>query len=108
MSKLNAYEKGSRKDLKAALARCKGELFTYDRTTILVCPCNDMGEKSRFVTLAVAHCSLADKFSRKRGELIALERWSDYGGIVVPRRGIKVASNEDIAIAFLNAFYSGY
>jgi hypothetical protein len=86
--KLNIFEREDRKDLLANMLADSGIVYT-DRTfgiTVVVVPaCGRID--SEFVHVAVAQCSEMDTFKRKRGELVALERWMRGCTLSVPRSG---------------------
>lgn len=86
--KLNLFERVDRKGLLANMRADSGIVYT-DRTfgiTIVVVPA--LGRANcDYVHVAVAQCSEMDTFKRKRGELIALERWMRGCTLSVPRSG---------------------
>jgi hypothetical protein len=86
--KLSATEKTTRKLFKQDLAQANGQMFTdedFGITVVVVPACGRTD--SAFVHVAVAQCSSGDTFKRKRGELIALERWADGCVLSVRRNG---------------------
>jgi hypothetical protein len=86
--KLTAAEKTTRKLFKQDLAQANGDVFTnedFGITVVVVPACGRVD--SAFVHVAVAQCSSGDTFKRKRGELIALERWADGCVVSVRRNG---------------------
>lgn len=100
--KLSATEKMDRKMFKDMMTAQNGEMFTDEvfGTTVVVVPACGRVD-SEFVQVAVAQCSQGDTFKRKRGELVALERWADGCVISVRRNGRCL---EDVArdtVAFL-------
>ena len=100
--KLSAPEKFDRKQFKNMMTTRNGEMFTDEvfGTTVVVVPACGRVD-SEFVQVAVAQCSPGDTFKRKRGELVALERWAD-GCVVSVRRNGRCL--EDVArdtVAFL-------
>ena len=103
MAKLNTVEKMDRKMFKGMAVKQNGRVFSdrVDGLTIVVVPACGR-EDSEFVQVAVAQCSPADKFSRKRGELVALERWANGNVLSIPRRG-RCLDNvaEDVAIVLM-------
>lgn len=96
MSKLNKIDKAYRRELLAALALADGEVFSFPDgdflgnyaggVTIAIRPALG-SERAKFVHVAVAVCSENDKFKRKRGELIALDRLDTDEVIRIPRNG---------------------
>lgn len=84
--KLNAVEKMDRKMFKGMMLAKNGQMFTdedFSITVVVVPACGRVD--SAFVHVAVAQCSSGDVFKRKRGELVALERWA-HGCVVSVRR----------------------
>ena len=76
--KLSAVEKMNRKLFKKMMIAKNGQMFTdedFGITVVAVPACGRVD--SEFVHVAVAQCSPDDTFRRKRGELIALERWAN-------------------------------
>jgi hypothetical protein len=86
--KLSAIEKMERKLFKQELAQVNGDVFTNEDfgITVVVVPACGRAD-SEFVHVAVAQCSPGDTFKRKRGELVALERWADGCVLSVRRNG---------------------
>ena len=86
MSKLNQFERAARKSGLVDLKAAGGEVFTfkpdsfplYDEAgvTVLVVPALQGARNPRFYHVAVAVCAPSDKFRRKLGELLALDRLS--------------------------------
>lgn len=86
--KLSATEKTNRKLFKEVLIGQGGAVFTDDDFSITVVVAPACGrDDSEFVHVAVAQCSPEDEFKRKRGELVALERWADGCMMSVRRNG---------------------
>jgi hypothetical protein len=86
--KLTPAEKTTRKLFKQDLAQANGQVFTnedFGITVVVVPACGRVD--SAFVHVAVAQCSSGDTFKRKRGELIALQRWADGCVLSVRRNG---------------------
>ena len=86
--KLSAIEKMDRKLFKQDLAQANGDVFTnedFGITVVVVPACGRVD--SEFVHVAVAQCSPGDTFKRKRGELVALQRWADGCVLSVRRNG---------------------
>lgn len=86
--KLDMIEKLDRKMFKDMMTAKNGQMFTYEDfgTTVVAVPACGRTD-SEFVQVAVAQCSPGDKFRRKRGELVALERWADGCVLSVRRNG---------------------
>ena len=86
--KLSATEKMDRKLFKQDLAQANGQVFTDEDFSITVVAVPACGRTdSAFVHVAVAQCSSGDTFKRKRGELVALERWANGCVLSVRRNG---------------------
>lgn len=86
--KLNTVEKMDRKMFKGMMTANNGEMFTdedFGVTVVAVPACGR--EDSDFMQVAVAQCSPGDTFKRKRGELVALERWANGCVVSVRRNG---------------------
>lgn len=86
--KLSAVEKMDRKMFKNMMTAQNGEMFTDEDlgvTVVAVPACGRMD--SEFMQVAVAQCSTGDAFKRKRGELVALERWANGCVVSVRRNG---------------------
>jgi hypothetical protein len=86
--KLNMFEREDRKSLLADMRLDCGIVFTdedFSITVVVVPACGRTD--SAFVHVAVAQCSSGDAFKRKRGELIALERWMRGCTLSVRRNG---------------------
>jgi hypothetical protein len=88
MMKLSAIEKFDRKMLRSMMLAQNGQIFpnANDGITVVVVPACGRTD-SEFVQVAVAQCSPGDTFKRKRGELVALERWADGCVLSVRRNG---------------------
>ena len=100
--KLSAIEKTIRKELKQDLAQANGQVFTDEDFSITVVAVPACGRTdSAFVHVAVAQCSSGDTFKRKRGELVALERWADGCVLSVRRNGRTLADVADDLVGFL-------
>ena len=100
--KLSAMEKMDRKLFKQELTQANGQVFTdedFGVTVVAVPACGR--EDSAFVQVAVAQCSPGDTFKRKRGELIALERWGDGCVLSVRRNGRCLQDVADDLVGFL-------
>jgi hypothetical protein len=100
--KLTAAEKTIRKLFKQDLAQAKGQVFTdedFSITVVVVPACGRLD--SAFVHVAVAQCSSGDAFKRKRGELVALERWADGCVLSVRRNGRTLADVSTDMMEFL-------
>lgn len=81
---MNKTDKKWLKALKTDMQDAGGEVFSFpeEGVTVVIVPC--AGNDSEFVRVAVAQCDFKDDdFKRKRGELIALERWSSGESIAV-------------------------
>lgn len=81
---MDKWDKAMRKALRAELDNCGGEVFAFadEGVTVVVVP--SAGQDSAFARVAVAQCDFVDdSFKRKRGELIALERWQNGESIAV-------------------------
>jgi hypothetical protein len=90
--KLSATEKMDRKLFKDMMVAKNGQMFTDEDFSITVVAVPACGrEDSAFVHVAVAQCSSGDTFKRKRGELIALQRWADGCVLSVRRNGRTLA-----------------
>ena len=63
-----------------------GGMISSTLLTMVVVPACGRSD-SEFVQVAVAQCSSGDVFKRKRGELVALERWADGCVLSVRRNG---------------------
>jgi hypothetical protein len=90
--KLSAIEKMERKMFKGMVLAKNGDVFTdedFGITVVAVPACGRVD--SEFVHVAVAQCSSGDTFKRKRGELIALQRWADGCVVSVRRNGRTLA-----------------
>ena len=86
--KLSATEKINRKMFKDMMTARNGEMFTdtdLGATVVVVPACGCMD--SKFMQVAVAQCGSGDTFNRKRGELVALERWANGCVVGVRRNG---------------------
>jgi hypothetical protein len=86
---LTTSEKNLRKELKGVLRDMGGFVHSKKPTDLdpgmtMVCePAIDRGN-AKFYNVSFAWCSSHDKFDRKVGELIALERWSDMKIVKLP------------------------
>lgn len=101
--KLDAVEKMDRKMFKAMMIAQNGQIFTdadFGITVVVVPACGRTD--SEFVQVAVAQCSPADKFKRKRGELLALQRWADGCVWSVRRAGRCLSDVATDTMDFLN------
>lgn len=90
--KLDAVEKQTRKALKSAIEMKGGGVFFFADTgvTVALCPrCPELSNPEIF-DAAVTLGKPGDKLRRKRGELIALERWDSLESIPVRRRGFRL------------------
>ncbi len=86
--KLSAVEKMDRKMFKGVVLAKNGGVFTDGCCGITVVAVPACGRTdSEFVHVAVAQCSSGDTFKRKRGELVALERWMNGCTLSVRRNG---------------------
>jgi hypothetical protein len=100
--KLDAVEKMDRKMFKGMMVAQNGQMFTYETFGVTVVAVPACGrEDSEFVHVAVAQCSPGDTFKRKRGELVALERWADGCVLSVRRYGRCLADVSTDMIDFL-------
>jgi hypothetical protein len=100
--KLSATEKMDRKLFKQDLAQANGQVFTDEDFSITVVAVPACGRTdSAFVHVAVAQCSSGDTFKRKRGELVALQRWADGCVLSVRRNGRTLADVADDLVGFL-------
>ena len=100
--KLSAVEKMDRKLFKSMMLAQNGQMFTdedFGTTVVAVPACGR--EDSAFVHVAVAQCSPGDTFKRKRGELVALERWADGCVLSVRRNGRTLADVSTDMMDFL-------
>ena len=86
--KLTNMEKMDRKMFKDMMVAQNGQMFpnANDGITVVVVPACGRDD-SEFVQVAVAQCSPGDAFKRKRGELVALERWANGCVLSVRRNG---------------------
>lgn len=94
---MNDYDKKWRKALIEVMDAQGGRLFSDAQlgVTVLIVPC--AGEHSKFADVAVAQCDFKDdEFKRKRGELIALERWANNESLSV---GFDYRTFEEIYVA---------
>jgi hypothetical protein len=100
--KLSAMEKMERKLFKQELTEVNGMVFTDEDfgVTVVVVPACGRTD-SAFVHVAVAQCSPGDTFKRKRGELIALQRWADGCTLSVRRNGRTLGQVVDDMIGYL-------
>lgn len=100
--KLTAAEKMDRKEYKGMMTAQNGQMFTDETfgTTVVVVPACGRTD-SEFVQVAVAQCSPGDTFKRKRGELVALERWADGCVLGVRRNGRCLQAVADDMVGFL-------
>jgi hypothetical protein len=102
MMKLSAIEKMDRKLFKDMMVAKNGQMFTDEDFSITVVAVPACGRTdSAFVHVAVAQCSSGDTFKRKRGELVALERWADGCVLSVRRNGRTLADVADDLVGFL-------
>ena len=100
--KLSAMEKMDRKMFKSMVLAKKGDVFTDEDFGITVVAVPACGRTdSAFVQVAVAQCSSGDTFKRKRGELVALERWADGCVLSVRRNGRTLADVSTDMMDFL-------
>lgn len=100
--KLSATEKMDRKLFKDMMVAKNGQMFTdedFSITVVVVPACGR--EDSAFVHVAVAQCSSGDTFKRKRGELVALERWADGCVLSVRRNGRCLQDVADDLVGYL-------
>jgi hypothetical protein len=100
--KLSATEKMDRKMFKDMMVAKNGQMFTDEGFSITVVAVPACGRTdSAFVHVAVAQCSPGDTFKRKRGELIALERWADGCVLSVRRNGRCLQDVADDMVGYL-------
>lgn len=101
--KLDAVEKMDRKLFKGMMTAQNGQMFpnANDGITVVVVPACGRTD-SEFVHVAVAQCSPGDTFKRKRGELVALERWANGCVLSVRRNGRCLESVASDTADFLN------
>ena len=101
--KLDAVEKMDRKLFKGMMVAQNGQMFpnANDGITVVVVPACGRTD-SEFVQVAVAQCSPGDTFKRKRGELVALERWANGCVVSVRRNGRCLESVASDTADFLN------
>jgi hypothetical protein len=100
--KLSAMEKMDRKMFKGMVLAKKGDVFTDEDFGITVVAVPACGRTdSAFVQVAVAQCSSGDTFKRKRGELVALERWADGCVLSVRRNGRTLVDVADDMVGYL-------
>ena len=101
--KLSAAEKMDRKMFKGMMLAQNGQMFpnANDGITVVVVPACGRSD-SEFVQVAVAQCSPGDTFKRKRGELVALERWANGCVLSVRRNGRCLESVASDIADFLN------
>lgn len=100
--KLDNVEKMDRKMFKDMMVAQNGQMFTdedFGVTVVAVPACGR--EDSEFVQVAVAQCSPGDTFKRKRGELVALERWANGCVWSVRRNGRCLADVSTDTMDFL-------
>lgn len=100
--KLTDTEKFARKEFKQLLTIANGEMFTdeYFGVTVVVVPACGRSD-SEFVQVAAAQCGSGDTLKRKRGELVALERWVNGCVLSVRRNGRCLADVSTDMIDFL-------
>lgn len=101
--KLTASEKMDRKQFKNMMTAQNGQMFTdedFGVTVVAVPACGRVD--SEFVQVAVAQCSPGDEFKRKRGELVALERWANGCVVSVRRNGRTLSQVAADMTDFLN------
>lgn len=103
MAKMTAYEKNDRKVYMQRFNAMGGQVIAYPdmRITVAVVPCLRNAKRSRFAHVSIAQCSHADKFKRKRGELIALERMANGYLFAVPMDGRELWEVADSVAEFL-------
>lgn len=103
MAKMTADEKNDRKVYMQRFTAQGGQVIAYPdmRITVAVVPCLRNAERSRFAHVSIAQCSHADKFKRKRGELIALERMACGYLFAVPMDGRTLREVADSVAEFL-------
>lgn len=83
--KLTKNEKAARRHLKMWVANMGGELFSFPDSDLVVCLIPAINsDRCRFIRAAVSMCSDTDMFTRKRGELIAMERMASGINFAVP------------------------
>lgn len=100
--KLNTVEKMDRKMFKDMMLAKNGQMFTdedFNITVVVVPACGRVD--SAFVHVAVAQCNPSDTFKRKRGELVALERWANGCVVSVRRAGRCLVDVANDTIGFL-------
>lgn len=83
--KLTKTEKADRRNLKAWVADMGGTLHSFPNSDLVVCLVPAINsDRGRFLRASVAMCSDGDMFSRKRGELIAMERMAGGVSFAIP------------------------
>lgn len=103
MAKMTAQEKRTRKEFMQRFTAEGGLIIAYPdmRITVAVVPCLRNAMRSRYAHVSIAQCSHADKFKRKRGELIALERVANGNIFAVPVDGRTLWEIADSVAEFL-------
>lgn len=103
MAKMNTTEKNDRKVYMQRFTAEGGLIFSYPdmRITVAIVPCLRNAKRSRFAHVSIAQCSHADKFKRKRGELITLERMANGYLFAVPMDGRELWEVADSVAEFL-------
>ena len=88
-SKLDFFQRGQRKIVKKVLINHGGELFSFpdERITVLVCPSIGGSDRGNFCRVSIAYCDHADKFRRKVGEHMVLQRFDNGQSFAVPFMG---------------------
>jgi hypothetical protein len=86
---LDSNQKFVRKNLKAMLRDMGGFVHTKKPNDLepgmtMVCEPTIANNNAKFYNVSFAWCANHDKFDRKMGELIALERWNDLETVKLP------------------------
>lgn len=99
MAKLNMQEKAIRKNCLEEVKRMGGAISSCGYVTVLVMPSVYGGKNCKFFHVSIAYCSENDKYSRKRGEFVALQEYFESGRYIpVPSYSVSAeALARDIA-----------
>lgn len=100
--KLDKNEKTLRKMMKDGFIAEGGALFSDAASGMTVAVRPVCGSASKFCEVAVAFCDFTDdKFNRKRGEFVVLQKWENGEFIRVPMFN---NLESDIALMFFEMF----
>jgi hypothetical protein len=79
------------RDMKAELTGMGGFVFTNEYAGMAIAICPDIGHgKCNMYRVAVSHCKLRDKFKRKIGAIIAMQRLMWDGEYIKIRRETRI------------------